>query len=382
MQFDTLNNRRSSDSEKWHHFPEDILPMWVADMDFRSPTCVIEALQNRVAHGIFGYTCDEHLPKEAVIAWAQKRYAWQIHPEEIIFLSGVVGGLHLTVQSLTQPGQAILFFPPVYPPFFKITKYAQRNENLVPLLQDEDGKYHIDFDALENNDFPQTAMLVLCNPHNPVGRVFSRQELQKLAAICKKKNWLVCSDEIHCDLIFDDLQHIPFASINEDTANRTITLFAPSKTFNIAGLKCSVMVVKNEELRQRIKMGMRGLVTTPNLLAVTAANAAYLGGESWLTELLEYLTVNRDFCCDFINHEMTGCKMVTPQGTFLAWIDCSNAVPSQEPADFFLEKARVGLSRGSEYGIQGKNFVRLNFGCPRSVLQTGLQRMKKALTER
>jgi len=382
MQFNDILNRRDSDSIKWNFYPQDVLPLWVADMDFRSPDCVVRALQERVAHGVFGYGCEQKKLKDAVIAWSAKHYDWQLHPDEIIFLSGVVPGLHLVAQSLAQPGQALIFFPPIYPPFFKISNFAHLQEHQLPLVQDAQGYNTIDFAALENSEFPHAAILYLCNPHNPVGRVFRPDELQRLADICKERDWIICSDEIHCDLIFPGNQHTPIASLDEEIAQRTVTLFAPSKTFNIAGLKCSLLVVKNKDLKNQIKKVMNGLMNTPDVLASTAAQAAYQAGGPWLEELLQYLAVNRDFCYDFLRSEMPEFRMVKPEGTYLAWIDCSRAALAQESADFFLEKAKVGLNRGADFGPQSADFVRLNFGCPRSILEQALERMRTALNSR
>lgn len=382
MDFDQIIDRRGTESFKWNYYDDDVLPMWIADMDFLSPEPVIKALQDRVSHGIFGYGCEPEGLREAITAHVAKRHHCDLQAEEISFISGVVTGFTHAIYSLTEPGDKVLIQPPVYGPILKgpelIGRVCLHNE----LVRREDGKYEIDFDDFEEKVASGVKLFLLCNPHNPVGRVFSREELEKMAEICLKYKVLICSDEIHCDLVYSESAHIPIASLSAEVSDISVTYFAPSKTFNIAGLSTSVYVAKNENMRKQLSESMRMILGHPNILGLQAALAAYRDGGDWLDEALKYMQANRDFLVDYVSSELPGVKVWGPEGTFLAWLDCSGLeLDGELPGAFFLEKARVGLNEGITFGRSGKDFVRLNFGCPRSLLEQGLQKMKTAIDE-
>ena len=373
--FDKIIDRANTDSEKWDKYKgRDVLPMWVADMDFQSPPAVIEALVNRVRHGIFGYTNPPAALLEAVCAHTQRDFHWTIQPEWIVWLPGLVSGLNVLCRTTPNLGDEIITFTPVYGPFLSAPELSGRQLVTVPLLN-QDNYWTIDFKQLEQSITLQTKMLLLCNPHNPVGRIWSRTELEKLAAICLKHRLIIGSDDIHAGLILDsDKQHIPIASLSPEIANQTVTLLAPSKTYNIAGLGCSFAVISNPELRRQFVAAKGRIVPSVNALAYTAALAAYQHGEPWRQELLDYLRGNRDLLESEIS-QIPGLKVAHVEATYLAWID-ARELAIENPQRFF-EDAGVGLSEGPHFGLQG--FVRLNFGCSRQILKESLTRMKKAI---
>ncbi len=387
--FDQPINRRDTESFKWREYPENILPLFVADMDFASPEPVVRALREYVDRGVFGYPRGLHtndvaeLPElpRIVAGRMAERYQWQIAPEDVVFIPGVVPGLNLACHAIAPEGGAVLVQPPVYPPIL----YAPRNARLLrqeaELRRLDDGSYAIDWDVFASSITPDTRLFILCNPHNPVGRVFRRDELARMAEICLSNNVMICSDEIHSDLVFNGQQHVPIASLDPEIAQRTITLVAPSKTFNLAGLQCSMAIIQSPELRQRFQSAREGLTPWVNAPGLIAAKAAYRDGQEWLDQLLPYLEANRDFAYDFIRTELPALKIVKPEGTYLAWIDCRDAGLSN-PFEFFLKEARVALSAGTNFGPGGMGFVRLNFGCTRSTLEEGLQRIKQSMAGR
>jgi len=381
MDFEEIIDRRGTESAKWQYYDQDVLPMWVADLDFKSPEPVIEALHNRVEHGIFGYGMPPEGLKPAIIQHLQDYFSWTVQPEEIEFVCGVVTGFTHAIYALTEPGDKILIQTPIYPPILEAPEATGRECVHNPLIRNENGKYEIDFEDFERKAASGAKMFILCNPHNPVGRVFTREELTKMAQICLKYGLWICSDEIHADLIFSDHQHVPIANLSPEIAERTVTYFAPSKTFNIAGLSTSVYVAQNPELKKRLCETMPMLLGHPNILGLHAAQAAYQSGRPWLRELLVYLESNRDYLADFVTHELPGVEMGVPEGTFLGWLDC-RALGLESPHTFFLEEARVGLNDGETFGEIGRGFVRLNFGCPRALLTEGLTRMQTALHKR
>ncbi len=384
--FDQRIERRSSDSLKWRAYDPDVLPMWVADMDFVSPEPVVKALKERIQHGIFGYP-DEFLEKpgespllsDLVIERMASRYGWEIKREDILLIPGVVTGFNIAIRALATTHDSILFQTPVYPPILHAAKTTQTHKHTTELLYQSDGSYDVDWDEFENAIKPKTRCFILCNPHNPAGKVFTQKELEKTAEICLKKNVVICSDEIHSDLIFKDHKHIPIASLSPEIAKNAITLIAPSKTYNIAGLQCSIAIIQNQELKKRYLKSQHGIVPWVNLLGMVAAKAAYQHGDEWLRQLLVYLEGNRDFLVDFVRNNLPGVQMGVPQATYLAWLDCRQSGIEQNPYQFFLEKARVALNDGETFGRGGKGFVRLNFGCPRSLLEEALVRMQQAL---
>jgi len=377
--FDRVIDRRGSDSVKWRCYDSDVLPLWVADMDFPSPEPVIRALRERVEHGIFGYGIEPPELREVIVERLQRLYGWQVSPNALVFLPGVVVGFNLASHAFASPGDGVLVQTPVYPPILHAWRQAGLISQQATLTRLPDGRYEIDFDAFERAISERTRLFILCNPHNPVGRVFRRDELQRLAEICLRHDVLICSDEIHGDLIFSGQQHLPIASLAPEIADRTITLLAPSKTYNIAGLQAAYAVIPNAELRQRYVAANAGLVGHPGVLAYTAALAAYRSGQPWLDEALRYLEGNRDWLYDYIRHELPTLTMAQPEGTYLAWLDCRQAGIQGNPHEFFLEQARVALNDGASFGPGGEGFVRLNFGCPRSTLEEAARRMKEAL---
>lgn len=377
--FDVLPDRLSTESVKWLAYEKDVLPMWVADMDFLSPQPVIDALAQRVRHGVFGYPCEMPALRETIVERMERLYGWKITPEAVVLVPGVVTGFNLACHTIAQPGAGVLIQTPVYPPFFSAPADAGLVLQEMELTRGSDGAYSIDFDAFEAAITPETRMFILCNPHNPVGRVFTRFELEKMAEICMRHNLIICSDEIHCDLIFSGQTHIPVAKLNQEIAERTITLIAPSKTYNIAGLECSFAIIPDPDLRRQYQAARKGLTGHVNALGQVAALAAYQDGQPWLDALLAYLEKNREVLLQYVNSELPGIHMGRPEGTYLAWLDCRNGGLKASPGKFFLQAARVALNEGAAFGNGGSGFVRLNFGCPRSMLLEALERMKAAL---
>lgn len=379
IDFDNCPDRRNTECIKWNAYDEDVLPMWVADMDFVSPPAVIDALQDRVAHGVFGYPRIPDELRQLVVDWVAGRFGWQIQPEWILFLPGVVTGFNLACHLVAgQPG-SVLVQPPLYPPMLAAPENAGLRRVEAELLQAEDGRYRHDWQVFERQIDLTTRLFILCNPHNPTGRVFRRDELEKMAEICLRRGLLICADEIHADLVYPDNRHIPIASLDPDIARRTITLIAPSKTFNIAGLQFSAAIIPDAELRQRYLRSGKGLVGSVNLLGITAAAAAYRHGHTWLDELLLVLQGNRDYLVEFVRSRLPGVRVASPEGTYLAWLDCRALDLPASPYEFFLKEARVGLNDGRIFGSGGAGFVRLNFGCPRDNLQAALERLAGAL---
>lgn len=377
--FDHVIDRRSSESIKWHAFAEDVLPMWVADMDFAAAPEIIEALQQRISHGVFGYPAELKGLKESIMAWLEKRYAWKIQAEELIFLPGVVVGFNLVTQAICADQRGVVIQTPVYPPFLNVGKNAGVPLLSSKLIKGKNDRYEVDFDSFNHSLDQNAGMFLLCNPHNPVGRVFTRFELEQMAENCLRRDVMICADEIHCDLVYEGSHHIPLASLDDEIAQKTVTLMAPSKTFNIPGLEFSFAVVQNPELRQRIHQARRGLVGGVNLMGMVAARAAYQYGEVWLEQLLAYLKSNRDWLYQTVGERMKGVQMPLPEGTYLAWLDFQSTPVGNDPFTFFLKEAKVGLNDGCAFGSGGEGHVRLNFGCPRSLLEEGVNRMIAAL---
>ena len=373
--FDIPVDRRGTASMKWEKYKDrDIIPLWVADMDFRSPPVVIEALQQLADHGIFGYSVPPEELTHQVISMLQTRFGWTVAFDWIVWVPGLVTGLNVTCRAVGDIQDDVITAVPVYPPFLTAPGYSRRNLISVPLSQ-TDGQWHFDFDRLANAITPHTRLFILCNPHNPVGRIFNREELTTLTQICLDHDIVICSDEIHCDLLLDkNRAHIPTATLGKNIAERTITLMAPSKTFNVPGLGCSFAVIPDQRLRQKFRRAMSGIVPHVSPVGYAAAIAAYRYGHEWLASLLDYLRNNRDLVTREIN-TMQGISMTHVEATYLAWIKVHN-IGLEDPITFF-EQAGVGLSDGKDFG--GPGYVRLNFGCPRSLLQKALQRMKVAL---
>lgn len=380
--FDRLIDLRPTDSLKWHAYGDDVLPLWVADMDFQSPGPVIRALREHVDRGIFGYGQEPPALRGVITDWIMDRYGWPIQPDWLVFVPGVVTGFNLACHAFTAPGDGVLFQTPVYSPILDAPANAGLEPGPMELTCGPDGHYGIDFGRMESAISARTRIFILCNPHNPVGRVFRPAELERMAEICLRHDLVICSDEIHSDLVLDDHRHIPIASLAPEIAVRTVSLMAPSKTFNVAGLQCSVGVIPDAALRERYQAARAGLVPYVNLMGYAAALAAYRDGRPWLDELLRYLAGNREFLLGFVRTRLPGIRMSRPEGTYLAWLDCRQAGIPGSPADFFLRQARVALNDGAQFGPGGAGFVRLNFGCPQSRLAEALTRMESALAAR
>jgi cystathionine beta-lyase len=373
--FDSPINRHNTHSEKWSRYPKDVIPVWVADMDFKAPECVIDALKARVSHGVFGYSHPSQALIAATCAFLDRHYDWNIDPEWLVWVSGVVPSMNIACKMLEE-NESVLTTSPIYPHFFKAPRMMNKPLKTVPLIEKEN-RWCIDFKALEDAIDTTCKLFLLCNPYNPGGTVFSYKELTRLGEIAKTHDLLICSDEIHADLLVDpDAKHFPIASLDSDLAQRTITLMAPSKTFNIAGLNCSYAVIPNASLRRRFIKAMGGLNGGVNLLGFTAAQAAYEHGDPWLKELKLYLAQNLKLVHAFVAKEPK-LKLLDQQATFLAWIDCRAL--QVDPCALFLDHG-VALSDGKDF--LGKGFVRLNFGCPQSTLVKILSRMEDALTAR
>lgn len=377
--FDKIIDRRQTDSIKWRHYGEGVLPLWVADMDFASPEPVLRALRERIEHGVFGYGTEPPELRQVVVDWLHRSYSWQVSPEALVFLPGVAAGFNLACRAVAVPGDGVLVQTPVYPPILGAPGNAGLTCNEMELTRGPGGDYTIDFDAFEAAITSRIRLFILCNPHNPVGRVFRRWELERMADICLRHNIVICSDEIHCDLVFRGFRHVPIASLAPEIAARAITLLAPTKTFNVAGLKCSVAVVENPELRDNLCTARAGLVGGVGVIGYVAALAAYRDGRPWLDELVRYLEDNRDYLVQYARSHLPGIHVAAPEGTYLAWLDCRQAGLPTNPYDFFLEQARVALNDGQVFGRGGEGFCRLNFGCPRATLTEALDRMRAAV---
>ncbi|TBR44935.1 putative C-S lyase [Marinomonas agarivorans] len=366
--------RQSTNSTKWDKYHDDILPMWVADMDFKSPTPIMDALHHRVNHGVFGYTDASQALQQAIIQNALTRYQWSISGNEISYLPGLVCALHLCVRTLTENGDGVVVPGPVYQNINKPVVDSGRQLHTVPMVL-IDNRWVPDMDAFEQACAQANSKLILlCNPHNPGGTVFTRQELLAMHTLAEKYNLFVVSDEIHCDLLLDEgLQHIPFASLNDDAAARTITLMAPSKTYNIAGLGLAYAIIKGNTLRTKFNKAKSGLLPAPNLLAMAATQAAYSQCQTWHDALIKYLRKNRELIHTRLAD--TQCKMAKLEATYLAWIDVSHLNLEDTEAYFLAQK--VAISPGKQFG--NSQFIRLNFGCSHQLLEQALVRLLPAL---
>lgn len=380
--FDHVIDRRQTDSTKWRYYGADVLPLWTADMDFVSPAPVIEALLDRVAHGIYGYCVESAELQEVVSARLASLYGWHVSPDDIVFQTGVKEGFLDVCRAVASARDGVLVQPPVYPPIFTAPADSGSLHQEAPLVRRDDGRYEIDFEAFETAITPETRIFILCNPHNPVGRAFTSEELARLAEICLRRGVFICSDEIHCDLVFPPHRHVPIASLDPEIARRTVTLMAPSKTYNLAGLRCSMAIVPDAALRQRLQDAHARIFSPVNILGFVAALAAYRDGQEWLDQVLAYLEANRAFVVDFVSNELPGIDVVSPESTYLAWLDCRESGIEGSPYRFFLKRACVALQDGAAFGTGGEGFARLNFACPRATLGEALERMARAMASR
>ena len=371
--FDEIVDRKVVDGEKWGRYRnQDVIPMWVADTDFKAPQKVIDALQKRVEHGVFGYTEVDKETNQAVIDFIKRHYNWQIKQEWIVWLPGVVGGMNIACKTVKT--KDVITTTPIYPHFIKAPEHANQNVIKVP-LKEKQNRWSIDFEEFEKAITSTCKLFMFCNPHNPGGTVFTKDELEKLSEICIKHDLIVCSDEIHADLILNtDAKHIPIASLNDEILKRSITLLAPSKTFNIAGLQSSYAVIPDVTLRKNFRRTLGNLTSQINLLAITATKTAYTSCDDWLFKLRDYLKQNLDLIQEFVSNEPK-LKLLDQDATYLAWIDVS-ALNLENPYEYFLSHG-VGLSSGDGFG--NKDFVRLNFGTTKMLLEEGLKRIKIAI---
>jgi cystathionine beta-lyase len=381
LNFGQLIDRRNTDSTKWRMYAADVLPMWVADMDFRAPEPVLQALHERIDHGVFGYGGFDDELRVVVQERMQNLYDWDLTPEQILPVPGLVSAFNVVTRAIGAPGDGVLIKTPIYYPFFGAIENAGRTQDTAVLAPVQKGGtlcYEIDFDALEAAITPRTRLFILCNPHNPVGRVFTRAELERMAEICLRHDLIICSDEIHCDLIFDG-EHVPIATLAPEITERTITLQSPSKTYNLPGLSCGFIIVQNTDLMDQLLPVSERVVPHINVMGYVGAIAAFRHGQPWLDALLPCLRANRDIVVDFVAEHLPGIQTSCPQGTYLSWLDCNALDLPHSPHDFFLNEGKVALSNGADFGEGGEGFVRLNFGCPRSTLMEGLERMRSAL---
>ena len=373
--FDHIVERRGTASLKWDKYAgRDIIPLWVADMDFPSPPAVMDALVSRARHGVFGYTLPGAEVTSAVLDYLRTRHGLTAEADWLVWLPGLVPGLNVTCRAVGEAGQGVLTCTPVYPPFLSAPGFSDRRRITVP-LSCEGGRWEFDWDALEQAATPDARLFVLCNPHNPVGRVWTGEELLRLLDFCRRHDLVLCSDEIHCDLILDERSHVPALALGPDAARRTIALYAPSKTYNVPGLSCAYAVIPDAALRDRFRRAARGVITEINAFGYAGCAAAYRHGEAWRLELIEYLRANRDLVYRELAPLAPRVRLQPMEATYLAWLDVRE-LGVESPVRFF-EEAGVGLSNGVDFGAPG--FVRLNFGCPRSLLQEGLDRIKAAV---
>lgn len=386
--FNKVIKRTNTNCFKWDLAPavfknSGVLPMWVADMDFKSPPEVIAALKSRCAHGIFGYGARPDSYYESFINWAKKRYDFNIKKEEIIFSPGIVPALSLCVAAFTCEGDGVIIQPPVYPPFAGVVKDHGRKvlENNLKLI---DGRYEMDFSDLEIKAKSGAKMMFLCAPHNPAGRVWSQSELERVIDICLKHNIILVSDEIHADIVYGGSRHICPASLSKKAAGNIITLMSPSKTFNITGLSISSAVISNKKLREAFNSHIEKLhIGLTTVFGITAFEAAYNKGEPWLESLLGYLESNRDYAVDYIARKIPSINAIKPDGTFLMWLDFQKLKMKQAKLnEFIINKARLGLNDGASFGAAGAGFMRLNFACPRAILTEGLKRLESAVNNK
>ena len=381
--FDEIIERKNTDCLKYDWVKDifgsdDVIPMWIADMDFRTPQCIVDVMRKRMEHEIFGYTFLSPQWKPAIINWISRRYSWHVMEEEIGFVGGIVPAIAYIIQCFTNEGDKVLIQPPVYHPYNNVTRDFKRIPVNNPLSL-VDGQYEIDF-----ADFEEKAkgckLFLLCNPHNPGGRVWSAEELRRMAEICAENNVLVVSDEIHCDMTLYGYKHTPFAIVSDAAAQNSITLMAASKTFNIAGLKSSYHITPNANIRERYNEFLRiNELDCAHLFASEAVAAAYNHGEEWLNQMLAYVEGNIDFMHDFIKKNMPKLDIIRPQASYLVFIDARGLqMPQEELVDFFAKKAKVGMNDGAMFGQEGRGFMRMNVGCPRSVLCKALTQIKQA----
>ena len=382
--FDKITDRRATNSYKWDSAPEGVLPMWVADMDFRTAPAIIDALQKRVAHGIFGYTRVPDAYYDAVTSWFSRRHGWDIDREWIIYTSGVVPAVSAVIKALTVPGDKVIVQTPVYNCFFSSIRNNGCEIVSNPLRRTAD-TYEMDFDALERCVAdPRAKVMLLCNPHNPAGRVWTPDELTRLGNICLRNGVTVVADEIHCELVYQGFKYTPFASLSDAFLHRSVTCVSPSKAFNIAGLQIANIVAFDNDMRRRIDKAINiNEVCDVNPFGVAATIAAYNDGEEWLCQLLDYLHGNYEAMAEFCRRELPEFPIARLEGTYLVWMDCSTLGMSSDALEHaLLDDARLWLNAGTMYGAEGEGYMRWNIACPRSVMLDGLSRFLNLVRNR
>ena len=386
--FDEIIERRNTESVKFDLLKplfgqEDLIPMWVADMDFRTPPFVRDAVIKRAEHDIYGYSVRSEGYFESIINWYREQQSWDIRKEWIVFSPGIVPALNLIVMSCTSPGDKVIVQPPVYFPFFSAIKNHGRRILYNQLIREGD-RYSMDFDDLEKKAAEGAKMIFLCSPHNPVSRVWTKQELIRFAAICRKYGLLIVSDEIHSDLVYPEFVHTPLAGLSEETASLTLTCIAPSKTFNLAGLSTSSVVIPDKTLRNRFETVLDQVhVGSGNIFGNIAAEAAYRNGKNWLSQLMFYLSENVSVMKDFLEKNLPFLKLVPPEATYLLWVDFSGAgLSGKELKRFIIDDARLALNDGPMFGPGGEGFQRFNIACPRQKMVEALFRLKEAFDKR
>ena len=382
--FDKIVNRRNTDCVKWNNeIPEDVLPMFIADMDFEVLPEIVDALQKRVDQHIFGYTVLTPAYKNAVVSWMKTRHNWEIQPEWIVPIFGVVPALNASVQAYTQVGDAVLITPPVYGPFSRSVENNGRRLVKSSLINNN-GHYTIDFKDFEEKIVNENVkMFILCSPHNPVGRVWTKDELTKIIDICVKHEVMIISDEIHQDFVYKPNKHVPTASINKDASKYIVTCTAPSKTFNLAGLQTSNIIIEDQEKREQFEaildnLGVHGV----NMMGASTCEAAYTHGALWVDEMTDYLSDTMNYAYDYVTKNIPNVTMTKPEGLYLAWFDFSKlGMTNEEVEEFLQNKVKVKPNAGTFFGQEGECFARINFGCPRSYVEEFLRRLEKAVKE-
>ncbi len=381
--FDRTPNRRDPNVlNKWTWYPQDVLPMWVADMDFPAPKPILDGLRKVIAQGVLGYELPSNALKETVAARMERLYRWKVEPEAVIAVTGIVSGFSVAARAFCTPKKGVLIQTPVYNEFHEIKNNVGIPQLNAPFVKRVNGNiltYEIDWDIFEKQA-KKAGMFLLCNPHNPLGIIFSRKDLRRMAEICIENNVLIVSDEIHSELLLDGNSFTPMAKLSAEIADHTITLIAPSKTFNVPGLFCGFAIIPNRELRERYNREVERLRLHVSSLGLHAARIAFSGQcDDWLAELRSYLTSNRDFLVEYVTTYMPQVRTTIPNATYLGWLDFTQTPIKDTPYDFFLKEAKVALSDGKIFGGEGKGHVRINFGTSRKILQQGLDRMRRAL---
>jgi len=382
--FDEKVDRKNTSSVKWDGMKavfgkNELLPMWVADMDFPPPSEVLETMKQRVDHGVFGYTIIGDTTSKAIINWVSKRHGWDINPSWLMYSHGVVPSIGMAIRAFTEVGDKVMLQSPVYTPFFNMIESNMREVVNSPLVL-KNGRYEIDFADFEEKLKSGVKFFLLCSPHNPAGRVWSKEELTKIAELCREYGVIIASDEIHADIVSPPYKHIPICTLDPSYSDFIITFMAPSKTFNLAGLQASFIVVQNVEMRKKLQdIQKKEGFHTLNTFGIIAMEAAYQYGEKWLDDAVDYIKVNIKILKEGIENDLPELKVIEPEGTYLVWVDCrATGLDDKEIRQRLLEKAGLAVNFGNSYGQGGEGFIRINTACPRSIIEEGIERLKLA----